>query len=190
MKSTSLTLFNERVERLERTALAKRMATPNYKMDYERMMNREFVSADGVTEDDVDAFVLSLRLLIQDNDGYSIRCLADDIYSDESVPTNLRSRFNAARERWKQHCAQKSAFKLSGQDSNLENGHTFDVILYGGLAHTNRDKVNDFHMLAKRGAFSSLVFASFLHMLNLLLSVVREIRDVNNELLRIWGKEC
>jgi len=190
MSDTSLKLFNERVERLERSTLAKRMAKPHYNLDYDRMINRQFVSAEGITEDAVDAFVCSIRLLIQSRDGFSIQCLAKNVYTDESVPQELRDRFYAARDRWEKYRDRTSAFKGPRQDSNLKNGFLFDVILYGGVAHSNRDKVEDFELLAKRGAISSLVFASFLHMLNTLFSVVKEIRNANVELLSLRDAEC
>ena len=72
MNKRAFVFFNERVDRLNRSALAKRMATPHYRLDYNRMMNREWISAEGITEDDVDAFVLNVRLLIQDGVEYPL----------------------------------------------------------------------------------------------------------------------
>jgi hypothetical protein len=180
---SALALFNERADRLKRSALAKRMKNPHYVLDYQRVMKREWISADGVTEDAVDAFVLNIRLLIQDQDGFSIRALADDVYCLDCVPLELRHRFSKQREIWNEHRNQQSIFRHFSEPRNFTNGELFDVLMYGGLAHANRDKVALFHALTKQGAYSSVVCASFLHSFRILLGGVQAIRDVNAELM-------
>jgi hypothetical protein len=181
----ALILFNERVERLIRSDLAKRMENPHYTLDYERMMRREWISADGVTEDAVDAFVLNVRLLVQDRDGFSIRCLANDVYAQSSVPAELRDRFAQQRRIWHEHRERPSVFKHFTKDRNFTNGELFDVLMYGGLVHANGHKVDLFCELTKQGIYSSLVCGSFLSSLRVFLEVVRAIHDVNAELLKL-----
>lgn len=187
-KIQALSLFNERVERLARSALAKRMASPHYTLDYKKMMRREWISADGLTEDAVDAFVLNVRLLVQDQDGFSIRRLAEDVYDQDSVPADMRSRFAEQRRKWREHVELPSVCKHFGEDRNFTNGELFKVLMYGGLVHANRDKVDLFYALTNQGAYSSLVCASFLVSLRMFLDVVRAIRDINAELLSHWER--
>lgn len=183
MFNDRLFLFNERVDRLDRTTLAKRLGDPQYTLSYHRMMNREWISADGVSEDDVDAFVLNVRLLIQDRDGISIRKLAENVYSSPTVPGSLQQQFAQHRQRWCDHKTQPSMFRHLTEDRNFTNGELFDILMYGGLAHVDSTKVDHFYQLTKQGAFSSMVFASFLVSLRLFLQVVRSIRDTNLSLL-------
>lgn len=89
----ALTLFNERVARLNRSRLAECMRDPNYVFLYDPFMNREWICADGIDEDTVDVFILNVRLLIQDNYGFLIKCLAENIYSESAVSDDLRDRF-------------------------------------------------------------------------------------------------
>jgi hypothetical protein len=151
------------------------------------MLNRQWVSAAGITEDDVDALVLNLRLLIQDRDGLSIRCLADNVYSQATVRSELKDRFRNARDKWVRHRGRPSCFGHFSEDRNFTNGELFEIILYGGLAHVNRDKVASFRRLTSQGAYSSVLFAWFLDSLKLLLDVLRAIRQVNVDLLREAG---
>jgi hypothetical protein len=183
MTKRLLALFNERVDRLLRSALAKRMRNPRYVFSYEKMMNREWICADGVSEDAIDAFVLNVRLLVQDNDGFSIRRLAEDVYTGETVPLELKERFATARGEWREHMDQYTPFKHPCREGNFTNQELFEVLMYGGLAHANPDKVDMFFTLTKRGAVSTFVFGQFLISLHLLLKVVCAIRDVNEELL-------
>jgi len=178
-------LFNERVERLDRTALAKRMEKP-HTLDYDRMMKRQWISIDGVTEDDVDAFVCNLRLLIQDEpDRISIRCLANEVYSLSDVPDDLRDRFTQARERWPSYMDEESIFKHPDEPRNFQNNELFDVLLYGVLAHVNPNKVGLAERMTTQGLASSVMCSWFVSALRRILDVVRSIRDVNAELLRI-----
>jgi hypothetical protein len=183
MTKRLLTLFNERVDRLLRSDLAERMKNPHYVLSYEKMMNGGWVCWDGVNEDAVDAFVLNVRLLVQDNDGFSIRCLAEDVYTSDMVPLELKERFANARGKWLEHMDQYTIIKHPCRKGNFTNQELFDVLMYGGLAHANKDKVDMFYTLTRSGAVSAFVFAQFLSSLRLLLEVVCAIRDVNKELL-------
>jgi len=183
-----LHLFNERVDRLDRCKLAKRMdEDPHYKADYEQMVKRQWISVDGITEDDIDAFVLNVRPLIQDNDGYSIHCLAKGVYSRNDVPDNLKDEFKNHRKKWRDYIKSPSIFKHYQEDRNFSSKELFDILLYGGLAHSNRDKVMSFYAITKQGAFSSVVCAWFLSTLRTFIGVVRDIRVVNKKVLEHYN---
>lgn len=193
MDTTALVLFNNRVERLLRSGLAERMQHRQYILSREKFLNREWICADGVTEDAIDAFVLNIRLLIQDRDGFSIRQLAA-FYESEEVPGELKKRFSEAREQWAKHIAQRTPFKKPDKSANFTYGELFDVLLYGGLAHANPDKAELFYRLTTQGAASAFVFACFMRSLEQLLEVARTIRETNEKLL-VWlsatnGLEC
>lgn len=185
MNNSRLRLFNERVDRLDRCKLAKRMdENPHYKLDYEQMIKRQWISVDDITEDDIDAFVLNVRLLIQDNDGFSIRCLAEEVYSQNDVPDELKDEFHEHRQKWHDYRESSSIVKHLKEDRNFKNGELFDILLYGGLAHSNRDKVMLFYAITKQGAFSSIVCGWFLSTLRIFIGVVRNIREVNKKFLK------
>lgn len=145
-------------------------------------MNREWICADGVTEDAVDAFVLNVRLLVQDRDGFSISQLAA-FYDCEGVPGELKERFSVARKRWTAHAAHIAPFRKPDGKANFTYGELFEVLLYGGLAHANPDKVALFYRLTTQGAASAFVFACFMRSLQHLLETVRAIRETNEDLL-------
>ena len=78
-------------------------------------------------------------------------------------------------------------FKHFTENRNFSNGELFDALMYGGLVHANREKVDLFCALTKQGAYSSLVCGSFLSTLRVFLDVVRAIGGINAELLNHWG---
>jgi hypothetical protein len=176
-----LILFNEKVDRIERCALTKRMATPRYVIQHDKIMDRQWIAFDNISEDDLDSFVLNLRLLIQDRDGFSIRCLSK-LYEDEA-PGDLATAFDEQRNKWKNYRSSLSLLVKPGGTEKLSNGELFDILFYGGLAHQDPRYLNEFIILTKQGAFSAFVFGFFLSSLNELLHVVRNIRDINNRWL-------
>lgn len=156
------------------------MATPTYKIQPDKIMNLSWIAFDGISEDDVDAFVLNLRLLIQDRDGFSIRCLSK-IYEKDDVPKEISEEFSKHRQIWKTYRRLKSLIIRPESNEKLSNGELFDIIFYGGLAHQDENYINEFFKLTKQGAFSTFVFGFFLSSLNEILNVVRNIRDINNK---------
>jgi hypothetical protein len=182
----SLILFNERVERLLRSALAKRMDNPSFTLSYKKVINRDWICFDGVTEDAVDAFVLHIRVLLQERDGISINCLAKGVYGDQAITIDLRDRFGRDKDRWDKHLIQNSVIKHFSGSCTFTNGELFEVILYGGFAHGNPDKDKSFFWLTKQGAFSAFVFSTFLESLRVLLDVLETIRGINKELMQTF----
>jgi len=178
-----LRLFNEKVDRLDRCRLAKRMENPQYQLQYDKMINRDWIAADGITEDDVDSFVLNLRLLIQDRDGFSIRRIYEDIYSQNDTPDYIRKRFEQERKKWHDHLGLLSLFRRVEGQENYTNKELFDILFYGGLAHMDPKYVRLFYFMTKQGAYSAIVFGSFLSSLNILLNVLRNMRQINKELM-------
>ena len=179
-----LGLFNDRVTRIEATALAKRFADPHYVLHYERMMAGDWTAVNGVSQDDVDSFVLNARILIQDGDGISLRCLWRDYYGHACTPAELQIAFERLVGEWKTHLAEASMIgKFRREEGNFTNGELFDVLMYGGLAHVNPDKVATALVLMRRGAFSTMVFAAFSATLRKLLSVIRGVADLNDKLI-------
>jgi hypothetical protein len=178
-----LRLFNEKVDRLDRCHLAKRMENHEYHFKTEKLINKEWISADGVSEDDIDAFVLNLRLLIQPRDGISFHQIFTKYYSQNEESKLLRIRFKEEIIHWKEHEEIISIFGRLDGKGNYSNKELFDILFYGGLAHMNTKYVRSFYSLTKQGVVSSMIFHSFLSNLNFKLNILRSMRQINNELL-------
>lgn len=188
MEIVRLEKFNGRVERLDRSDLARRMdENPAYTLDFEPMLRRRWIALNGVSEGHVEAFVLNLRVLIQKTDGCSIRCLANKVYNGTSVPTDLRDRFTQARVEWQKFGDELSVFFHPDEHRNFGKHELFDILLNGVLAHDNPGKFEIAQRITMQGPVSGLIAAWFLSALRQILGVVRSIRDTNQELLRRIG---
>jgi hypothetical protein len=183
MDLITLQLFNEKVDRLDRCRLAKRMETRKFHFQSDKQRNREWISVDDVSEDDVDAFVLNLRLLIQPRDGFSYLQIYENIYLHNDIPEYFRKRFEEEITLWDDHLSEVSIFgRLDGQ-GNYSNKELFDILFYGGLAHMNPENLSSFYSLTKQGLVSTIIFCSFLNILNTMLTRLRNMRQINRELL-------
>jgi hypothetical protein len=187
MDTIALKLFNEKVSRLEASRLAQRMSNPKYQIQYDKVASGQWIAADGIEPDDVDAFVLNLRLLVQDNDGFSIRCLSK-LYGEADVASVLQAQFQEHHNRLSSHLDRPSPIGRPGGNGNYTNRQLFDVIMYGGLAHNDRKKVGEFLCLVRQGFFSAIVFASFLNTIGVIFQTCRHIRDLNLQLLNEGGQ--
>jgi hypothetical protein len=162
------------------------MRNPHYQLDYGRLASGQWLAIDGVTEDNIDAFVLNVRLLTQTGDGLSIREIAN---SYEGLPSDnaVRIDFENARAKWNNHKAKCTTLKHPTEDGNISYELLFDTILYGGLAHVNPRKVDFFRWLTTQGFYRVHATMYFLVSLRIFLEVVSEIRDCNTSLLTQTG---
>ena len=182
MDITPLILFNSKVDRLDNCRLSKRMANQHYHIQHDKIMNLDWVAVDGVSQDDVDAFVCNLRLLIQDRDGFSIQCLSK-LYEYEEVPHELSDSFNQERQKWKTHLNSETLFQKPDSDEKYSYKELFNIVFYGGLAHQDQNYIKEFLWLTRQGAFSAFVFGLFISFLKTILDVVRNIRGINKQLI-------
>lgn len=130
--------------------------------------------------DEIEAFVLTFRMLTQDNDRYSIRNLAK-VYDGDWVPEEARVRLVQARTDIKDYLAQQEA--LFRYDRTLSTGEVLDVVIYGGLAHSNVKKERTFKAWTSNPTQAALVWAEFIAALRRLMHNLLYIRDLNSALL-------
>ena len=178
MNLLPLQLFNDRVERLEQTRLSGSLSKASHTLPYEKVMNRQWVAADDIVPDDVDSFVLHLRLLLQNGDGFSIDCLSR-IYEQQTTPSELRIQFNRQRESLRIYLAAPSPISKLDKTRNYTNKELFDTIIYGGLAHGDEKFRLEYYILTSQGFFSAFVFGAFLQTLKRMFGVLKKIRDLN-----------
>lgn len=99
----------------------------------------------GPDDEAIDAFVLTLRLFLQDNERISFHSMALKILDDPDLSANLKVFFSKARALLNQYLDEHTEPLLNiDTGAPLTRRHIMDVFLYGGLAHTNKDKKLEF----------------------------------------------
>jgi hypothetical protein len=142
-----LRLFNQHVDRIERSGLARRYAegVPHLIAKMEPLSEQpkqggvqmkvlaSFVEE--FNEDEIGAFVLSYRLLTQKNDRLSIRSLAR-IYAADWMPREAGEAFEDARRQLNGYLETPATVMFG--DNQLTLRRLAEVLIYGGLAHSNK----------------------------------------------------
>ena len=159
-----LVLFVETAHKLEKSPFWQWASHKRGPSDVERIIAGDWLAHDGLSAEALDSFCLTLRLLIQDQDGFSIR------------------KINALATGWQGSCAPYcEAIRQAIQDLNSElnapslvkfpdqrettNRDVFDTVFYGGIVHLNPGKRDRFRQLRDSGLFSFFLFQSFVGIL-------------------------
>lgn len=164
--------FNRKVGRLEQTRFWKRYKDeiPNVviKMDdltIEKvddaslsMFGRIHSWIPDFDQDEKDAFVLTFRLFTQDNDRISLRSLSRIYASNWLQGGNAQECFEGARKQLNEHL--DGAATVSFGDTIVSIRFIVDIVIYGGLAHTNEEKSRIFRDWSSSGIMG-LIWAEF-----------------------------
>lgn len=136
----------------------------------------------GPSDEAVDAFVLTYRFFVQDNEPTSFRRIAA-LY--EALPLDTPWKQGAENTR-----RQLNAF-LDGPTPITIAGHALsrrelhDTFLYGDLAHANESKAERLADWAKRDGLIRVLQAEFIWILADVFGAIGWFRAANSEILRL-----
>jgi hypothetical protein len=185
--------FNRRVDRLERSGFSKRYESeiPNViaKMEdvtFERgegssssIVARIHSWIEDFSQDEIDAFVLSYRVFTQRNDRLSIPSLAK-IHEKDWMSENPRECFEDARRQLNEYLDGYATVEFPG--SRILVRTLVDVIIYGGLAHSNQQKAEIFESWENSG-FMGFIWADFMAYAREAVDTLKYIRGLNQGLM-------
>ncbi|EIN00428.1 hypothetical protein WQE_15396 [Paraburkholderia hospita] len=124
--------------------------------------------------DNVEAFILTYRMLTQNNDRYSIARLAENYQFAHWL---FRDGFERIRERNSSFLATESSFQPQGVPVSYRE--ILDTIIYGELAHSNKRKAAMFDRWTQWPAHEKLLWFVFDHALRCSMEILRHLRDIN-----------
>lgn len=186
--------FNECVDRIAKSTLAARFSSgiphATFKFfDDTRIINlgdgklsifgRMKSWTEDYNDDEVNSAILTYRLFIQNSDGISIEKLSE-IYATDGMPEEARMYFNHARGQLNDFLKSPTAIGFSNK--YLPVKLLMEVIIYGGLAHMNKDKrkiLQSWMQPENAGLFQ----VEFLASLKIIFDYLYYIRDLNTEIL-------
>ena len=136
-----LRLFNEKADKLKRSRFKAAMfdQQTGVTFSWTAETNQATSEIRGPDEEALDAFILTLRFFLRDQDGISFRRLTE-IYDAAGVPTNLREQFHRIRDALKEHLDQQPLVQINVNGEILTRGRILEVFIWGDLAHTNEEK--------------------------------------------------
>lgn len=158
--NTSLVLFVERAHKLENSSFWRWLNNRHGPSDIEKIAAGEWLAHDGLSQDALEAFCLNLRFLIQPRDGFSIdqvAAIAASWPDEYALPREtIRGAVAVLGQQLDERCLVQ--FFDSKPTTNRD---LFEVVFYGGIAHANPSKRDDFNHLTNAGLFTYFVFQAF-----------------------------
>lgn len=190
-----LRAFCRRVDRLERSGFSKRFET-DIPQVIAKMEDVSFEKENGArfsvvarihswiedfSQDEIDAFVLSYRVFTQDNDRLSISSIGK-IYSRDWMPLNARECFEDARSQLNEHLDTAVTVKFPSGQMTVRT--LVDIIIYGGLAHSNPRKARIFDSWEQSG-FMGFMWADFMAYAREAIDTLKYLRGLSQNVIDI-----
>jgi hypothetical protein len=138
----ALRLFNEKAEKLSRLSFLEQIRHPDsgISISMQRVDERSFnvkQERRGPAEEAIDAFVLTFRYFIQDNEVTSFRKM-QQYYDEAPIGPSLQHKFTQLRKEVNEYLDSDTNVNSDGE--NLTRRKIMDTFVYGGLAHANEAK--------------------------------------------------
>lgn len=178
----SLELFNEKAEKLARISFIETIFKYNSgvsikisKRDnglYDLIQERR-----GPLEEAIDAFVLTIRFFIQDNEPISLRRLAE-IYDIAPIEKKLKEEFILLRNQINTYLDSNSAIAITINEEMLNHRKILDIVMYGGLSHANTEKKRKYDFWMK-SPLKAIIENDFVCSLTILFKAIKSICDLN-----------
>jgi hypothetical protein len=177
-----LALFNEQAEILLGSRFAATMfgSVTGVTFSWEEGGSLE-AKVKGPDDEAVRAFALTFRMFFRDRDGISFREMAE-IYDAPCIPAALRDDYRWARQAVNEFLDGATMCEINGE--RITRRRLVDVFLYGGLAHLNPDKRDDYDVWRTHPVTFALMQNEVAITLAEFFNHVRFVREVNLALLR------
>jgi hypothetical protein len=182
----ALLLFNQKVEKLESLSFIpkalegtkasitwKELAAGYGKITTERI---------GPTPESIDAFVLTFRFFIQNNEICSLHNLSR-LYDTLCTNMELRNNFEEARSTINKFLGSGPQLGINFLGENLTYRKIMDIIIYGDLSHANKEKKVQLQQWMN-SPLCSLIENALVSALVIFYQYVNRIKRINAEVLK------
>ena len=175
----ALQLFNEKADKLESGSFTKKLENSGLTISA-KLGQPVQAQRHGPDDESIDAFVLTMRFFVQDNESTSFRNMAD-LYSKLPVSAELAQKFNDARAKTNADLDKTTPINLNKVD--LTYRAVYEVFLWGGLAHANAKKKAVYDSWAQNPVLFPLLQNEFVRALGIILNMIFFTRAINKAAL-------
>ncbi len=182
----ALSLFNEKAEKLMRLSFIKAMidnsgVTLSWRAKEDGLFEEQHERR-GPNEEAIDAFVLTFRFFIQDNEQSSFHKMAEH-YLAAPIEESFKSAFATTRKNINEFLDGPSDFPIEYDGRHLTRREVMDVFVYGGLAHANRAKKELYDSWMSIPPFRPLIENEFVYTLTVILDAINYLKGLNEAAL-------
>lgn len=137
-------------------------------------------------EEAIDAFLLTLRFFIQNNEDISFKNIANIYQSELPSGSEILRDLIGIRKELNNYLDEKSFLTIYGE--NPTNRRILEVFLYGNSAHGKDEKEITYNRWKKDGIIHSFAHTIFLGVVADIFNAAKEIALLNEELIEYIGK--
>lgn len=183
----ALELFNEKADKLLRLSFINSMSQPDtgITLSWERREDGAFEEKHerrGPDEEAIDAFVLTFRFFIQDNEQSSFRMMAAH-YAAAPAEDALKNEFSKVRDYVNAYLDQSSSLNIEYNGEKLIRRKIMDTFVYGGMAHANVAKKALFDEWMSIPPLRIILESEFTGVLAVVLDAIHYLRQLNTKML-------
>ena len=183
---TTLKLFNEKAEKLENLSFTKIVLFENQSnvSISAKAGERVNVKRKGPDEESIDAFVLTFRFFIQNNEKSSFENL-EKIYEKLPIPQQKKDLFKSARKKVNEFLdSNQTVLQFKINNKYLSERHILDIFIYGGLSHAKEKKKKEYDMWMSDSMLKPLIENEFVYILGVILQYILYIKTLNEEVIK------
>lgn len=178
----ALRLFNEKSGKLKRCSFTRLVFEHESSISFSAKINEAIkTQRTGPAEESIDAFSLTFRFFIQDNEKMSFRNLTT-IYNDLPISQLQKESFTNARTELNNFLA--SFCPISVNNERLSNRHILEVFMYGGLSHANGKKKVLYDAWMANPLLSQFLQNEFVVILGNVMKVIAYVQDLNSAVIK------
>ena len=182
----ALRLFNEKAEKLLSSKYVQYLKENNkLTVSYSFTIDEAPVYTRNLPDQDaIDAFVLTFRFFMQDNERMSFRNL-DKLYGNPLIVPQANM-FEKQRANLNKTLNQNTDATINNE--TLTNSKILDIFFYGGLAHANVDKKKIFDIWKSNSHLFLFLEFNFCSLLEYILRIINNVYIINKEAIAILEK--
>ncbi len=187
----ALKLFNEKADKLEALSFTRTLreqpdvwAVSLSIHEGDTMPRAQWQGPDAEA---VDAFVLTFRFFVSDNEPSSLRMMAQtykNLGLASLIPIAIVDEFNMARDDFNNQL-DNSPSSLVIDDLPVRQRDVYEIVLWGGLAHASPKKRQIYNQWAENPLFLKLAHIDFAIIVSQLMDGIYAIRETNRKVLAI-----
>lgn len=180
----AMKLFNDKTEKLNNNTFTKKITSEGFGITFSAKKDEAVhVEKRFPTDESIEAFLLTLRFFIQDNEASSIRNL-DKIYSKLPDYRKEKSDFQTARKQLNDYLdSPDKSLNINENGKILTNIEIFNIFLYGELAHANEEFEKKYNEWKANPLLYPLLQGEFINIMSNILRCILYIQELNESLI-------
>ncbi|HOO50556.1 MAG TPA: hypothetical protein PLK94_04620 [Alphaproteobacteria bacterium] len=176
----AIKLFNKKYEKLENSRFIKFIENYGFSPKL-NVPEQKYIDGSKIPDDDsIDAFVLTIRFFIQNNESCSIYNLSKIYNSQTNISEENLNRFTELRKLLNDNLDTPLWFTIN--KSKLTYRQILEGMIYSELSHSNEKGHQEFSSIFKKTFLvKAMMKHEFIRVLMFMYGVISEIHELNEE---------